>query len=135
MNKLFLSSALVVLFFLGCSTPQTRIEENPTLYQSLSEPHRSAVREGRVIEGMSADAVSLALGEPDRVYHGKFKGKILEQWVYTRTQRIVHPSWHSAWSPYWRSPYYELYEPFYIERPFFTVTFENKKVVGWEQMR
>ena len=52
------------------STPGSRVAQAPQLYQPLPAGQKTAVMEGRVVEGMSPDAVFLALGRPDRVVRG-----------------------------------------------------------------
>jgi hypothetical protein len=137
MKRLWFVFLGIIFLMGGCSTPQTRIEDQPDIYASLSASQKAAVREGRVIEGMSSNAVYLALGEPNRVYHGRKRGKNLDQWIYTRLQPVttrISP-WRSTWHPYWWSGDYDVYEPVYVERPSFIVTFENNKVVAWEELR
>lgn len=50
----------------SCASPrERRITGNPQLYQSLSTGDQVLVQQGRIREGMSKEAVFLALGRPD----------------------------------------------------------------------
>ena len=68
--------ALVGLGLSSCavSTPGSRVAQAPQLYQPLPAGQKTAVMEGRVVEGMPPDAVFLALGRPDRVVRGSANG-------------------------------------------------------------
>ena len=48
------ASALILA---SCSTTETRISEHPDIFQSLSPHDQALVREGKIREGMSTDAV------------------------------------------------------------------------------
>jgi hypothetical protein len=83
--------ASTALFLAGCTTMTTterRIEQNPALFQSLSEKHRALVREGKVTEGMSKDAVTLAWGRPHEKRQGSSGGKTRETWVYFGSESV-----------------------------------------------
>lgn len=76
------ASALGVLAFTGCSTPQTRISDHPDLYQSLSPGDQTLVSQGRIRYGMSRNAVWLAWGSPDQKIVGNMAGRPTETWIY-----------------------------------------------------
>jgi outer membrane protein assembly factor BamE (lipoprotein component of BamABCDE complex) len=67
--KMVVMMALAVagLALVGCSTPDSRIAANPTAFATLNPQQQALVKAGQVGIGMSADAVKLALGDPDRV--------------------------------------------------------------------
>jgi hypothetical protein len=56
--------------FTSCSTTETRISEHPEIFQSLSPRDQALVREGKIREGMSQNAVWVAWGAPDLWRHG-----------------------------------------------------------------
>lgn len=77
------------------STPQTRIERNMSLYESLPPKHRELVSQGRIDKGMSTSAVYLALGNPSRKTRGFRDDKSFERWDYTRLQPRYYNSFYS----------------------------------------
>lgn len=78
-----IASALFVL--VGCSTPETRINERPEVYRSLSPNDQALVSQGKIREGMSRDAVYLAWGAPNQRGEGRNRGKSVESWIYFST--------------------------------------------------
>lgn len=84
------SLAAMALFLSSCasSTPQGRVAANPAMAESLSPDQREAVLAGRISEGMTRDAVFLALGRPSAVRKGSTAGKETEVWRYTNLQPI-----------------------------------------------
>jgi outer membrane protein assembly factor BamE (lipoprotein component of BamABCDE complex) len=59
--------SIIAVGLAGCSTPSSRIDHNPAAFAQLTPQQQNLVREGKVAVGMSANAVKLALGDPDRV--------------------------------------------------------------------
>ncbi|WP_377178913.1 hypothetical protein [Rubritalea tangerina] len=66
------------------NTPQTRIANNPDLYQQLTPNHQSLVQRGQISKGMNKKAVYLAWGDPSRSSKGSENGKLFEKWYYIR---------------------------------------------------
>ena len=93
----------------GCATPQTRIAENRTLYDSLPAESQELIQEGRVAVGFSPDMVRLALGEPDRVYSRTDNSGKSESWAYTSYRlgngNRIYSGYYHRWYPM-RYPYY-----------------------------
>src|SRR5678815_4702795 len=77
-----LAVATGTLILTSCSTPQTRISENPDLYQSLSNRDQALVSQGQIRIGMSRTAVWLAWGTTDRKIVGNMGGGPTETWLY-----------------------------------------------------
>lgn len=132
-----ISCALTLLLVLlsSCSSPQTRFEERPELAKSLTKTQREAALQGKVVEGMSPEAVWLALGEPSRISRGMEKGVKQEVWIYTRVDTYEVPGWDygyysTADGRVVSSPHYR---PNYRQRSvdYFEVKFQNGKVTGW----
>lgn len=75
---------LLLLCCAGCSTPASRVQKNPELFNRLPAEVQTNVLAGRIDVGYSSDAVTLALGEPQRRYARKtLGGKNTEVWSYT----------------------------------------------------
>jgi outer membrane protein assembly factor BamE (lipoprotein component of BamABCDE complex) len=132
----WISSALVIFLLLsGCSTPQTRFEEKPEVAKSLTKAQREAALQGKVIEGMSPDAVWLALGEPDRIAKGVEKDVKKETWIYSRSDTYEVPGWDYGYysTSDGRIIAMPHYRPNYRQRAvdYFEVKFQNGKVIGW----
>lgn len=92
-----LTSALGTLLLANCTigTPQSRIDQNPSLYESLPSKHRELISKGRIAKGMSKSAVFLALGDPNRKTEGFRDDAAFERWDYTRLQPQYYNSFHS----------------------------------------
>jgi hypothetical protein len=142
---LLAAAAAVVLSACAASTPVTRVAQAPQLYEPLSSAQKQAVMEGRVVEGMSPDAVYLALGRPDRVIRGSDNGRPFEQWRYTELQPVYrtgismgygygYPRHHGRgyYDPGWVS--WDT-GPEYIPVTSVVVRFSRNRVTGWERLR
>jgi len=124
--------ATATLLLSSCSTPQTRISENPNLYQSLSPKDQALVNQGQIRMGMSRSAVWLAWGSPDRKIVGNMGGGTTETWLY-----IYYATYYPPYGPwgYFGDPFYD---PFYysyipsISYPAKVVTFARGRVVSYQ---
>ena len=88
------ASAASCMIFLGCTaaTPDWRINQNDSLYQSLSEEDRRLASEGEIAKGMPQTAVYLAMGNPTRKVRGYHSDAPFERWEYLRRQPHFHHS-------------------------------------------
>lgn len=135
MNLSPLPAALACCLVLaGCVSPvERRIEKNPALFQALSARHQALVRQGRVEEGMTAPAVWLAWGRPDRVAAGSRQGRAFERWSYTGYEP-VHTSafgFGFAGGCYYDSWFYAEPMVQYIPYEARRVEFSGGKVSAW----
>lgn len=74
----------LLIWGVGCSTPASRIKKNPELFNQLPAEVQTNVLAGRIDVGYSRDAVTLALGDPQRRYTRiTLDGKNTEVWSYT----------------------------------------------------
>ena len=91
------ASAASCLIFLSCTatTPAWRINQNASLYQSLSEEHRRLASEGGIAKGMPHKAVYLAMGNPTRKVRGYRSDAPFERWEYLRRQPHFHHSFYA----------------------------------------
>jgi len=138
-------AAAVLVVMVGCAAPvQRRIERNPELFAKLSTEDQGLVRQGRLREGMTKEAVFLAFGRPDRVATGRKGGKDFEKWTYlgqravtTQTFGMGFGAWGGGWGGGYCGPYYD---PFLMGGPVTTyipydaasVDFAAGRVTGWE---
>lgn len=98
---------LVGLLLSNCATvtPQSRIEKNPDIYESLPSEHQELVKQRQLAEGMSKNAVFLAWGKADRESDSFKDGKKSSTWYYT-TSSPTYSHHVSVGSRYNYSPYY-----------------------------
>lgn len=84
---------LIAIAAVGCSTPRSRIEKHPELFNRLPPEAQENVRQGRIDIGYSQDAVMLALGDPARTYSRRTADgetvvwSYVDQHFYTERQR------------------------------------------------
>ena len=109
-KPLVLAAAASLLWVAGCATtPESRIAQNPGEFARLTPDEQTMVRNGKVGIGMDADAVKLALGDPDRVtFETTDKGQF-EIWHYETT--VYYDGAFLYPGPYWghRHPYWGGY--------------------------
>ncbi|WP_411826456.1 hypothetical protein [Luteolibacter sp. AS25] len=144
MQKLFFLPLVAVLAagFTSCvpSTPASRIAERPSAFERLSEKEKDLVEQGRISEGMSKEAVSLAWGSPEGRAEGLKDGKKIERWDYIGTRPVVTNNFYGGY----RSGYYGRYDytgvgfglgptVSYVPERTASVWFQNERVDAWEQ--
>lgn len=132
-----LLAGAVLVFCPGCSTPETRAQDKSDAFSKVPKKFREAALKGELREGMNADAVFVALGDPARVSEGQQKGVKFEKWIYTRMQSQDIPAWREVYERdnNGRVIAFQRYDPVHITRieDALEVRFENGKVVGWEK--
>jgi hypothetical protein len=107
---LFFACLLLALGLSSCaSSVDRRISRNPEAFAKLSAMDQTAVRAGRIREGMTKEAVLLSWGKPARISAGKRDGKSYERWNYVQYQSVVRPNygmagawgWGGGWGGGW----------------------------------
>jgi hypothetical protein len=138
--KMLLLTAATTVFtlFSGCSTPATRIRQNPALFVQLPPEQQEMIRRGQVAVGFNAEMVRLALGEPDRYTTRTNQDGMSEIWHYVTydgpTGGPLYRGWYHRYYM-WGDPLY----PFYMEYPDrrerdrFSVVFRNGTVTALER--
>ena len=127
------------------STPQTRIEQNPALYQALSPEHQALAQQGQITKNMPSAGVFLAWGQPASKRSGHKDGKNFLQWDYNSLHPVVSRSFSYGYgySPYRRygryGRYGGRYNSFgvgqsvdYIPYRARSVAFHKDRVSSWE---
>ena len=108
MKKTILPLALCALLAACASTPESRIAQNPELFDSLGVAEQAQIRAGRVQPGFTPDMVRLALGAPTRVLTRATPDATVLVWLYYAPDAVpvrsrvlfdapVHSSAASAW--------------------------------------
>ena len=134
---LWLSLAVAIGFFSGCTTPETRIRQNPELFASLPSEQQEMIRRGQVAVGFSAEMVRLALGEPDRFSTRTDQDGASEVWHYITyngpTGSPLYRGWYHRYYM-WGDPLFPYYMSFpdRRERDRFSVVFRNGRVQSLE---
>lgn len=106
---------------------------------SLPPAHREAALQGRLLEGMSPDAVMIAWGRPDAVTGGHAGAAKIEVWRYTTLQSVMPSYYDQPNYLYHRGRYRALppriidTAPAYVPRVSAVVRFRNGRVTGWDQ--
>lgn len=138
-----LAAGLAVLA--GCSTPQSRIKDNPAAFASLTAGQQQLVKEGKVGLGFDMAMVRLALGEPDHIRTRTEPGGTSEIWSYVTHYGdfdafpyggYYNPYRYGMVAPYYPYLPYRGYYPASVtgeEREHFRVVFQNGRVVMIEQ--
>ena len=103
--KSILAIILGALAVGGCATQSTipsRIRERPEAYSALTPMMRAAVDAGRLMEGMSRDAVFMAWGKPSETVQVDGAGGPFEMWVYLGTgwRQRSFPTYYYYPNPY-----------------------------------
>ena len=101
-----LTLTIGALILSGCATTETRISQNPEIYQSLSARDQALVSQGQIRAGMTMDAVWLAWGTPDQKIPENMGNRPTETWLYLRYQ--TPPSYGA---PYYYGPFDWSYIP------------------------
>lgn len=82
--------SVIAIAALSCaSTPEKRIEENQTLFDSYSAEVQANLRLGKVDVGYDEDQVQMALGEPDETSTELAEDGETLIWGYTRSRPRV----------------------------------------------
>lgn len=145
-----LSLISLLLIFAGCSTVDTRIQENAGMFASLSPADQNLLRQGKIRAGLPKAAVYVAWGQPDQIRSGFRSGHQFEAWVYTQVRSVYAPAYYPH---FFRFGFYHYYGywggfPFYgpiggpyysdfisVEMPYKTAFFEGNRCTGWEYIQ
>lgn len=138
-TKLFFGAFLATIIVLGgCSSPESRIKENPAAFARCTPQQQELIKQGKVDIGFDQEMVKLALGEPDRVYERTDAAGRSETWVYTTYEGSDGMLYYRGWyHRYYGAP--RLY-PYYLDYPNrreqerFRLVMRNGKVESIEQL-
>lgn len=94
MKSFFLLTLAAAFTCVSCtsSSPATRIEKNPTMYDRLSSSQQALVDKGQIKQGMSKEGVFLAWGNPASKAEGEESGKHFERWIYSSLRPVYTSS-------------------------------------------
>jgi hypothetical protein len=139
LKTLLLASAACALWLAaGCSTPATRIRQNPELFAQLAPEQQAMIQHGQVGIGFTAEMVRLALGEPDHFSTRTDADGPSEIWSYVTYEGADGAPLYRGWYHHyymWGDPAYPYYlsYPGRREHEHFRVIFRNDRVVSIEQ--
>lgn len=146
--KSIITAAAATLCLVSCaSTPASRIQKHPALFNSLPQTEQNLVQTGQIAEGMAPPAVFLAWGDPSAVSEGNLNGKSATRWIYSSLEPVYTTPPGAFWyGPYWgggpygRTGLYAPYYPYYNDITYVPVNtgyvlFINGKVESWERRR
>ncbi|MGL4400801.1 MAG: hypothetical protein ACRCXD_13095 [Luteolibacter sp.] len=130
------------------STPQTRIQKYPEKFATLGKQEQALVEQGQISPGMSADAVVIAWGFPDRRFEGSSNSKTTERWDYTTVVPVHSPTFVSGaygfgcgrYGPHGRWGHHGGGFGFgpeitYLPQRVASVWFIDRRVDSWERLR
>lgn len=96
---LTLIAVTATLTLSNCSSTSSianRIEKHPDIYNSLTTREQELISNEQIAEGMSPNAVYIALGAPDRRLEGFSEGQRTLRWDYTSLSPIYRSSFHGG---------------------------------------
>lgn len=134
-RPLLLAGAACALLLAACSTPASRIKNNPEGFARLTTEQQELIKLGKVGIGFDETAVKLALGEPDRISERTDSAGTSTIWRYVEYENDTGAPLYRGFYHYYYSPFY----PFYLdygsrrERDHIKVVFTSGKVSAIEQ--
>ena len=137
LSALLLATGFAVLA--GCSTPQSRINDNPAVFARLTPEQQQMIKEGKVAIGFDQAMVKLALGDPDRVRERTDASGTSEIWSYVTYEgddgMLLYRGYYHRYFYGWGDPFYPYYlaYPTRREHEHFRVVFREGRVVQIEQ--
>lgn len=136
MKTVWVIMVMAVGLLAGCATPDARIKRSPEVFARLSPEQQALVKEGKVGIGFDADAVRLAVGEPDRRWTRTDASGTSEVWSYIAWENDLGQPLYRGWYHGYAVPpsVYYLNAPSRREREYFKVVFgTDGKVSAVEQ--
>lgn len=130
---------LLLIALISCSTPESRIEKDPSTYSAFPAKVQNKVKEGKIDIGYTTDMVCIAWGKPDRKTESvTSKGKT-EVWTYLSSRQEFDGYDYMSVPRYYRNGgpavYYQEPVPRYrtVFYEYASAVFTNGKVVKYTQ--
>ncbi|MFT3782371.1 MAG: hypothetical protein QM790_10180 [Nibricoccus sp.] len=122
----------------GCSTPESRIDENKELFSKLAPNEQQLIREGKIAVGFTPEMVKLAMGDPDKIYTRTDANGVSEAWSYTTYETesgvlLYRGYYHRYWHDPFYYPYYYMSYPSRRDREYLKIIFSGGRVSVIEQ--
>jgi hypothetical protein len=130
-------AALAALALAACSTPETRIRQNPAAFARLTSQQQDLIRHGQIAVGFDPEMVQLSLGEPDHIRTRTDANGSTEIWTYTTYENadgmMLYRGWYHRY--YFADPFFPYYlnYPARREHEHLRVVFRGGKVESVEQ--
>ncbi|TVR49316.1 MAG: hypothetical protein EA425_12640 [Puniceicoccaceae bacterium] len=99
-RPLLLLLPVVLLGLVGCSTVETRIQQNADFFASLDPEDQVKIENGQIDLGFTPDMVYLAYGRPDRKKVEVTAEGEKEVWIYLTSESNYHGDAFYGWRPY-----------------------------------
>jgi outer membrane protein assembly factor BamE (lipoprotein component of BamABCDE complex) len=125
-----------VVLFAGCSTPDSRIEKNPEVFDRCTPQQQELIKQGKIAIGFDEEMVRLALGDPNRITTRTDASGQSEVWYYVTYETDDGELLYTGYYHHFRGP---GFYPYYLDYPErrehdrFRVTFKDGKVVSIEE--
>ncbi|MDB6169095.1 MAG: hypothetical protein JWM88_1959 [Verrucomicrobia bacterium] len=123
----------------GCSSPASRINDNPELFARLTPDQQELIKQGKVAVGFDMEMVKLALGDPDHIRVRSDAHGQSEIWSYVTYEA---DDGMLLYSGYYHRRFYgrpgPLFYPYYMGYPSrreherFRVVFRDGRVISIE---
>jgi len=139
---------LLLLLAAGCQTVDTRIKENPAVFDALDKTTQEMIKQGVIGIGSTEDMVYLALGSPDQIRESVTTTSRTLIWIYNSYTSYYDGAYMMGYYGYgygYPYPYYRPYS-YYYGPPFgagyrtekeerIRVTFSGGKVTAIDQVK
>lgn len=83
-----IASLLAALVLAACASPESRIRDNQTTFDSYPPQAQQKIRAGQIDVGFTPEMVRMALGAPDHVYQRTATEGSSEVWGYTQSRPL-----------------------------------------------
>lgn len=131
-----LSLCLAALLLAGCSSPQSRIDDNLEAFSKLPPDQQALIKQGKVGIGFDETAVKLALGKPNRISQRTDASGRSTIWRYVEYETDGGVALYTGFYHYSYAPFfYPLYSDYGSrrERDHLRVVFVDGKVTAIEE--
>lgn len=137
-------AVVLVLAVAGCSTIQTRVDENRALFETFDEETQQNLLNGRVVLGYTMPMTYMAVGSPDEVVRTEDTSGETITWIYQYAEPTYgyggafyyQSRFHHGYGYYGYDPFFYYYEPYtYVVRDYLRVVFISGRIARIEELQ